>query len=377
MKNLRRAYLSIGSNIGDKKAHLQKAVDQLQKTIGNIKTGSSIYKTPAWGFKGADFLNACLAIDTALTPEKLLQNILQIEHQMGRTRGSDDGYVSRTIDIDIIFYEEEIIQGKNLTIPHPQLHLRRFVLEPLAEIAPGKIHPVIKKSVIELLEACLDDSVIEKRDEVLKWAQEKPFSKYNYIAIEGNIGAGKTTLATKIANDFNGKLVLERFADNPFLPKFYQDKQRYAFPLEMSFLADRYQQFTDDSSQFDLFKNFMVSDYDIYKSLIFAKITLPEDEFILYRKLFNHMYKDVIKPDIYVYLYQNTERLLYNIKQRGRDYEQNIAPEYLEQINQGYVEFIKTQQGMKVLVIDVSAHDFVRSSVDYKNIITKILDFKG
>lgn len=140
------------------------------------------------------------------------------------------------------------------------------------------------------------------------------FSKYNYIAIEGNIGAGKTSLAHKIALDFNAKLVLERFADNPFLPKFYEDNARYAFPLEMSFLADRYQQISDDLSQFELFKDFIVSDYDVFKSLIFAKVTLLPEEFTLYRKLFHIMYKDMVKPDLYIYLYQNTERLLRNIK---------------------------------------------------------------
>ena len=155
------------------------------------------------------------------------------------------------------------------------------------------------------------------------------FSNYNYIAIEGNIGAGKTSLAHKIAHDFNAKLILERFADNPFLPKFYEEPQRYAFTLEMSFLADRYQQISDDLSQLDLFKDFMVSDYDIYKSLFFQKSPCLKMNLNLYRKLFYLMYKDIAKPDLYVYLYQNTERLQENIKKRGRDYEQNIDNDYL------------------------------------------------
>ena len=178
-----------------------------------------------------------------------------------------------------------------------------------------------------------------------------------------------------IANDFNGKLILERFADNPFLPKFYKDKQRYAFPLEMSFLADRYQQISDDLSQFDLFKDFIVSDYDIFKSLIFAKVTLQEEEFKLYRKLFDIMYKEIPKPDLYVYLYQNTERLLQNIKKRGRSYEQNIPSSYLEKINQGYLDFIKTQPNLNVCIIDVSKMDFVKNDSDYKNIIDEIHSF--
>jgi deoxyadenosine/deoxycytidine kinase len=200
------------------------------------------------------------------------------------------------------------------------------------------------------------------------------FSQLQFIAIEGNIGAGKTTLSKMIAEDFNAKLVLERFADNPFLPKFYEDQMRYAFPLEMSFLADRYQQFTDDTSQFDLFKNFMVSDYDIFKSLIFAKITLQADEFNLYRKVFSFMYKEVKKPDIYLYLYQNTERLLANIKKRGRDYEQKIDPVYLEKINRGYLDFIKTLPNQNSIVLDLSELDFVNNPSDYETILERLED---
>src|SRR5699024_8314518 len=126
-------------------------------------------------------------------------------------------------------------------------------------------------------------------------------------------------------------------------PKFYENKARYAFPLEMSFLADRYQQLLDDIGQFDLFKDLVVADYDIYKSMIFAGVTLAPEEFSLYKKLFGIMYKDLPKPDLYIYLYQSTERLLQNIKKRGRSYEQQIPAEYLENINRGYLDFIKNQ----------------------------------
>jgi deoxyadenosine/deoxycytidine kinase len=195
------------------------------------------------------------------------------------------------------------------------------------------------------------------------------------LAIEGNIGAGKTTLASRISKDFNAKLILERFADNPFLPKFYEDQSRYAFPLEMSFLADRYQQFVEDTTQLDLFKKFMVSDYDIYKSLIFAKITLQDVEFSLYRKIFDFMYKEVKKPDVYVYLYQNTERLLDNIKKRGRDYEQDIPFDYLEKINRGYLDYMKAYPEQNSLIIDITDLDFVENETDYDQIIQQIQQF--
>jgi len=195
---------------------------------------------------------------------------------------------------------------------------------------------------------------------------------FNYIAIEGNIGAGKTTLTNKLAEDFNAKTVLERFADNPFLPKFYEDQSRYAFPLEMSFLADRYQQISDDLAQFDLFKDFIVADYHIFKSLIFAKVTLAEDEYRLYKTMFDIIYKEMPKPDLYIYLYQNTERLLANIKTRGRSYEQEIPAEYLEKINNGYLDYIKSQKNLNVLIIDVTNRDFLNNQEDYVFVLDEI-----
>ena len=141
------------------------------------------------------------------------------------------------------------------------------------------------------------------------------------------------------------------------------------------FLADRYQQLSDDLAQFDLFKNFIVSDYYIFKSLIFAQVSLPKEEYVLYRRMFDIMYKEIAKPDLYIYLYQNTDRLLENIKKRGRDYEQNITPEYLKKIHQGYSNFIKTEQNLNTLIIDVSEYDFAHTTDDYSNIIKLINDY--
>jgi len=347
----------------------------LQETAGDIQKISAIYETPSWGFESDSFLNLCISLQTHLSPQQLLSVILKIEHNLGRQRSEAATYKARKIDIDILYYDFEILESADLVLPHPELHERRFVLRPLADIAPQFYHPILKKDSRNLLQECRDSSAIEKTSYRLYKNLNTLFSGLNFVAIEGNIGAGKTTLAKMIADEFNAKMVLERFADNPFLPKFYEDPNRYAFPLEMSFLADRYQQFTDDTSQFDLFKKFMVSDYDIYKSLIFAKITLQKDEFTLYRKVFNFMYREVKKPKIYIYLYQDTERLLENIRKRGRDYEQNISAEYLEKINRGYFDFIKSYPEQNNLVIDVSTLDFVEKSSDYEIVLDKILQF--
>ncbi|RIV73856.1 2-amino-4-hydroxy-6-hydroxymethyldihydropteridine diphosphokinase [Flagellimonas aequoris] len=369
-----KVYLSLGSNLGNRLANLQKAIFQIQRQVGKVLDISSVYENPAVGFEGDEFLNICVSVLTPLDPKALLDNLLGIEQDFGRVRSQGDGYSSRTLDIDIIYYGQEIINTGDLVIPHPQMQNRNFVLKPLSDIAPQFYHPIFEKDTRNLLQECRDKSKLTKTKHKLFKDRVGLFSQLQLISIEGNIGAGKTTLSTMIANDFNAKLILERFADNPFLSKFYEDQSRYAFPLEMSFLADRYQQFMDDTSQFDLFKNFMVSDYDIFKSLIFAKVTLQREEYNLYRKVFNFMYKEVKKPEIYLYLYQNTERLLANIKKRGRDYEQNIDPEYLEKINRGYLDFIKSHQDQNSLIIDISEMDFVHHPADYESILEKLED---
>ncbi len=366
MTPTKTVHIALGSNKGNKLQYLQSAVDVIFERIGVINKISKVYKTPALGFEGDEFYNACIAIETELKPKKLLKELQSIESKLGRVSKAKDGYESREIDLDILFYADEIIKEKSLIIPHPELHKRKFVLQPLFDIAKDVQHIELKKTITTLLEECNDESVIEPINIWLKNPKKEfTFGDYNYIAIEGNIGAGKTSLANKIAHDFNAKLILERFADNPFLPKFYKEPERYAFTLEMSFLADRYQQISDDLSQLDLFKDFMVSDYDVYKSLIFSKITLPEDEFRLYRKLFYQVYKDIAKPDLYVYLYQNTQRLQQNIKKRGRDYEKDIQDDYLEKINAGYLEFLKSQPEMNVKIIDISDKDFLKNREDY------------
>jgi deoxyadenosine/deoxycytidine kinase len=196
--------------------------------------------------------------------------------------------------------------------------------------------------------------------------------KYNFIAIEGNIGAGKTTLATRIAEDFNAKLILEQFEDNSFLPKFYKEPDKYAFPLEMSFLASRFQQLKDQLSTSDLFKSFTISDYFIVKSLIFARKTLAEDEFNLYTRFFNIVYQQLPKPDLMVYLYVETKKLQRNIRFRGRPYEQDIKDDYLDKIQSGYFEFIKQQSDLRILVLDTNEVDFVHNDDDYKKVVNVI-----
>lgn len=198
--------------------------------------------------------------------------------------------------------------------------------------------------------------------------------KINYLVIEGNIGSGKTTLVNMIARDFQARTIYEGFDDNPFLPKFYEDQDKFAFPLEMSFLADRYNQLKRNIREFELFSSFLVSDYYFMKSLIFAQNTLSPDEYLLYQRFFNIIYEKLPKPDLYVYLHLDTENLMKNIQKRGRNYEQNMSPEYLEKISEGYFRFFKQQDDFPLLVIDTNNIDFVKDENHYNRLLSVIFE---
>lgn len=195
---------------------------------------------------------------------------------------------------------------------------------------------------------------------------------YNYLVIEGNIGAGKTSLSSRLAEDTGRKLILEQFSDNPFLAKFYKEPDRYAFQLELSFLSERYTQIKTELGQPDLFTQGIISDYFLAKSFIFSKHNLKDDEMVLFEKLFSIISVHAPQPDLYVYLHLPVERLMENISLRGRDYEKHIRPEYLKEVQDGYFGFFKSQTNMKIAVIDTSNIDFVNITEDYQ-LIKKII----
>lgn len=182
--------------------------------------------------------------------------------------------------------------------------------------------------------------------------------KYNFITIEGNIGAGKTTLAHLLSKHYNARLILEEFAENPFLAKFYENKQQYAFPLELFFMAERYKQLKDLLRTKDLFQNITISDYLFTKCLLFAKVNLPDQEFSLYQKLFDIINPQLIQPDLLIYLHAPISKLKENIKKRNRPYELSISSDYLFSLQETYTQYIRQHQ-IKTLFIDVSNADFL------------------
>lgn len=199
--------------------------------------------------------------------------------------------------------------------------------------------------------------------------------KHHFITIEGNIGAGKTTLAHLLSKHFNARLILEEFADNPFLPKFYENQQQYAFPLELFFMAERYKQLKELIQQKDLFQSLTISDYLFTKCLLFARINLSEDEYKLYQRLFEIIHQQLIKPDLLIYLHAPVEKIQQNIKKRNRPYEQGIKNPYLTKIQDTYMDYIK-QHNIKTLIVDTTQADFLGNKKHLHAIIDALeIDF--
>lgn len=194
--------------------------------------------------------------------------------------------------------------------------------------------------------------------------------QYNYLTIEGNIGAGKTSLCKLLAHEFNAKLILEQFADNPFLPHFYKNPTQYAFPLELFFLAERYQQLKDIAATKDLFNSCVITDYLFAKSHLFAAINLSEEEFKLFQRLSQIIQAALPEPELLVYLHSPVALVLENIARRGRPYEQEISGDYLERIQNAYFEYFRIQTHLRIVVLDVSRIDFINSRTDYEKVLT-------
>ena len=342
---MKEAVIALGSNMGDRAENLSQARLLIGGQVGEILRASSVIETEAWGFDAPPFLNQVVVVRTPLEPLPLLDTLQRIERDLGRTEKTTytDGvpnYHDRTIDLDILDYDGLVYQDDRLTLPHPRIAERDFVLRSLDEL--GIRFPAADQRMGDI--------------------------PYNYIVVEGCIGAGKTTFSKMLAADCNAELVLERFADNPFLPKFYKDPVHYAFPVEMTFLMDRYQQLKNLLSARDLFKDCVIGDYFIDKCIIFSKNNLLDDEYNLYAKVFETISSFLPKPDLILYLYNDTEHLLQNIAKRGREYEKDITAEYLAGIQDSYLTYFRQHANMPVLLVDATRIDFVQNPSDYQRL---------
>lgn len=319
---MNKAFLCLGGNLGDRLENIEKAIVRIKK-IGKIVKRSSVYETEAWGQNpGNSYLNICIELITKLGARELMEVLLKIEKELGRDRRNKLN-VDRTIDIDILFYNDKIINSKLVHVPHPRLHLRNFVLIPLCEIAPNLVHPKLKKTITTLKKQCKDKLKVTKFDP----------QRFKIICIEGNIGSGKTTLAGDLAKELEALLVEERFEDNVLLPSFYKDPKQYAFALELSFLLDRFEQLQKVYSEK---QKYIVCDYSIYKCLWFAKVNLKKYQYKAFKELFTLVSGALQKPDLFVYIETSVGNLKNNISKRGRIYEKGIKTNYLRKLDKEY-----------------------------------------
>lgn len=319
---MNKAFLCLGGNLGDRLENIEKAILRIKK-LGKIVKRSSIYETEAWGKNSENaYLNMCIELLTKLDAPQLMKAVLKTEKDLGRTRTSKLN-TDRTIDIDILFFNDKVVKSKLIEVPHPRLHLRNFVLIPLNEIAPKFVHPKLKKTISALKKQCKDKLKVTKFDP----------ARFKIICIEGNIGSGKTTLAGDLAKELDARLMEERFEDNILLPSFYKDPKQYAFALELSFLLDRFEQLQKVYSEKH---KYIVCDYSIFKCLWFAKVNLKKYQYRAFKELFALVSGALQKPDLFIYLETSIGNLKNNISKRGRIYEKGIETDYLKKLDKEY-----------------------------------------
>jgi len=369
---MNKAYISLGANKGKRLENIQEAVIRIQNKIGNLMALSSLYQTSSLGFDGPDFLNACIEIETSLNPLEVLDKLLDIERAMGREPSTEIGYQSRPIDLDLLFYEEQIINTLDLILPHPRIAQRNFVLCPLNEINPKLVHPVLRKNIIDLLSISPDKTKLKKCP-LSDWSPAF-FAKREILIFEGNIGVGKTSLAQKIARQYRVPFLQENFKENPFLKKFYEDPLTYALDVENHFMEDRFQQF--QTFVYDIIgSSGGIADHSLFRSLIFSKINLSPSDYDEIKKHYLERSKTFSFPVKVVLLKLTIDRLKKNIIRRGRTFEQKISTEYLKKIERGYQSFFSHESEFDFCTIDLTDLDYVKEEAAYQIILLQIKAF--
>ncbi len=355
--------LSLGSNLNDPAYQLRIAFDLISLKIGKIIAASSYYRTQPWGFEtDKQFINRVIVVEVTANPIALLKKLKHIEQKMGRNFQKSEGYQSRNIDIDILFYGERFFQSDFLTIPHEKIKQRRFILQPLTEIFPDFVFPGDSKTFSQLLDICKDELMVEKIR-----GYSIPF---DYIHFEGNIGAGKTTLLQFFLRELAGYGIYEEFEDNPFLKDFYASFGKNAFLTELHFFLARVDQIKNIKFLRRNAKLPVFFDYAIEKSKIFAEINLrskPERQ--LFEKVFNTIDHTQLQKRKIIFLQHDVKYLWEKIVQRGRKIEKNISKTYIEKLNDVYENFDKKND----LSIQIQVSGFHNRIYDlFKQIIEQL-----
>ena len=367
----KQVHIGLGSNQGNRFIHLQQAIFKIEDEIGLVIARSKCYKNKAVGFDGDDFINACIVVETVLDPHEVLEKLLAIEIELGRKRKAHFSYSNRPIDLDLLYYEDQIINTEHLELPHPRLTQRRFVLQPLMDIAPEKLHPIDKKTTAELFNNCKDQNDVIAANQTLFLNRKSLWQNSGFICFEGCIGVGKTSLCQKIAETFEVPYFLERFEENPFLSSFYEDKEKYSLPVELSFLADRSEQIQHNFENISK-RQGILSDYHLSKSLMFAEINLEGNALALYKRWYHFSLAHLKTPTLYVYLHRPLEAIKAQILKRGRSYEMGISEDYLKKIIQSYEQYVEGVKNVECLQLNLQNNDFMLDNEVFKQIVMQI-----
>lgn len=339
------AYIGLGSNLGDRKDFINKALKMLaeNKNIKVARASDIIETAPLGGADQPKYLNAVAQIKTALSAEDLHKILLDIEASLGRSR--KEKWSSRTIDLDILLFGDKIINSPALTIPHPQMHLRSFVMKGLCQLDAGLLHPVIKVSMEELANR------LNGADFVINGEQAQ------LVSVAGIIGVGKTTLAKSLSKIFSCKCVFEPYDKNPYLPDVYAGKKELALDCQLFFLTGRVAQLNHNSLKAG---EIVFADYVFDKELIYAKYLLSAEQLALYNKIHKQVVSDIAAPVLVIYLTDSVENCLERIHRRNRPYEQKIQPRFLDSLNRGHDELFADWKKCPVMSLSRSEFDYMQ-----------------
>jgi len=346
-----KVYVSFGSNKGNRLKNIIAALKEIEIQLGRIENISSLYESKSCGFVGRDFYNGCLILKTKYSLKTVLRILLKIESSLGRIRGDTGVYIDREIDLDILFFDSVVKKSKKITVPHPRINNRKFVLIPLCDLNSDFIHPKINKSIFEI------SSLLKNNSHVKKIKTNNfyiPFwNKYSFISIEGNIGVGKTTLSKVFKNHFDIELLNENFKKNPYLKDFYLKPKFFSSKLENFFFQERINQINSHFKNNENKKT--ISDFWIGKSLVFSKTNLSKGLLNKFMYVYNKEVQQIKMPNIIIYLKQETKQLKNQIILRGRSFEKNISKKYLESISKEYKKIFNQKQ--KFLLIEVRSEE--------------------
>ncbi len=341
------AYIGLGSNLGNRQDHINSALKMLTQVsdIELARASKIIETTPLAQAEQPDYLNAVAELRTTLSPDDLHKTLVNIETALGRTR--QEKWSSRIIDLDILLYGPEVIDSPHLTIPHPQMHLRSFVLKGLCELDANLLHPVMNKSVCELanrLNGC--DFVHNPHLPQL-------------VSIAGIIGVGKTTLAKKLSNRLGCQMLPEPYDTNPFMPDVYAGKKELALDSQLYFLTSRVEQLNHNALKKG---QIYITDYIFDKELIYSSQTLTPEQLALYEKIYQPSHRKITLPVLVIYLVDSIQNCLERIHKRNRPYEQKIEQQFLENLNAGYEQLLKHWKTCPVIRKQTSELDYTEDA---------------